>query len=234
MIEQKEIIPFLSSLSLCEGMTKKQICEIGEKCTIREFVKKSIVFLEEDRGTVFYVIYSGRIKITKLNQEGNEIILAILGPGDFFGEMSMIDNQPRNANAFTLDSAVLIVFSRNEFYSITDANPVFSNNLLKTFAARLRMTDKLVKSLFMDTARRRVLYTLFNLAVQFGEKRDEKTYIIDELPNQTDLGSFSGTSRETLSRIMKKFEQNGIIKRENKNTLILNYEKYKERMLDDD
>lgn len=234
MIEQEEIISFFSSLSLCQGMTKEQICEIGQKCNIREFTKKNIVFLEEDKGTTFYVIYSGRIKITKLNQEGNEIILAILGPGDFFGEMSMIDDQPRNANAFTLDNVVLFAFPRNEFHSITDANPVFSSNLLKTFVARLRMTDKLVKSLFMDDARRRVLYTLFNLAAQLGKKRDEKTYIISEMPNQTDLGSLSGTSRETLSRIMKKFEQNGIIKKESKNTLILNYEKYKERMLDDD
>jgi len=234
MIDCNEKISFLKSLALCDGMKEDKIAELSENCHLKEFNKKNTVFLEQDSGTVFYLIYSGRVKITKINQEGNEVILAILGKGDFFGEMSIIDDKPRNANAFTIDKVQLLAISRSEFLNVISSNSVFSFNLLKTFAARLRMTDRLVKSLFLDDARRRVLYTLFNLAEQLGERRDEKTLIINKMPNQTDLGNLSGTSRETLSRLMKEFDQTGIIRKEDKSTLVLDYEKFKERMLDND
>lgn len=224
---------FLRSISLCENMNDSEIKAIAEHCRVKKYKKKNVIFLESDPGNMLYLIYSGRLKITKLNEEGNEVILTILGDGDYFGEMSLLDDHDRNANAIAMDDVELLTITKNEFVNLLIHNPTLSLNLLKTFAIRLRVTDIRMKSFFLDDAQKKVIITLHNLAEKMG-KLDGKDMIIQEVPNQTDLANMTGISRETLSRIINKFEINNIIERQNKDIKILHYYDFVQRFIDND
>ena len=224
---------FLKSISLCENMTDGEINAIAEHCRVKSYKKKNVIFLESDPGNMLYLIYSGRIKITKLNEEGNEVILTILSNGDYFGEMSLFDDHVRNANAIAMDDIELLTITKSEFVNLLIHNSTLSLNLLKTFAIRLRVTDIRMKSFFLDDAQKKVIITLYNLAEKMG-KLDGNDMLIEEVPNQTDLANLTGISRETLSRIINKFEINNIIERESKNIRIMMYKEFVQRFIDND
>ena len=224
---------FLRSISLCENMNDEEIKAISEHCRIKSYKKKNVIFLESDPGNMLYLISSGRVKITKLNEEGNEVILTILSDGDYFGEMSLSDDHDRNANAIAMDDVELLTVTKNEFVNLLIHNSTLSLNLLKTFAIRLRVTDIRMKSFFLDDAQKKVIITLYNLAEKMGVI-DGKDMLIEEVPNQTDLANLTGISRETLSRIVNKFEINDIIERSGKNIKILKYHGFVQRFIDND
>jgi len=225
-LDYTDKINFLKTISLCENLDDETLERLANICVEEIYKKRSVVFFEKEGGKKFYIIHSGKIKITKLNKDGNEIILAILSTGDFFGEMSIIDGNTRSANVVTYESVRLFSINADNFLAFIHTTPVFTINILRSFAARLRITDLSVKSLFLDDAHRRVLTTLYSLAEKLGYLKNDDL-IIDDMPKQTDLAAISCTSRETLSRVLKKLESNGIIIRREKDLVIPNYNKFK-------
>jgi len=232
-MDDKDKIEFLRSISLCQDMNEKEITDIASHCQLKKFSKKNIVFLEQDSGNMFYVIFSGKIKITKLNNDGDEVILSILGQGDFFGEMSLLDHNKRNANAIALDDLELLTIVRNEFLEALHSNTTFTFNLLKTFAIRLRTTDIRVKSFFLDDAQQKALMMLYDMSEKMGVMKGSHM-VLKDLPNQTDLANLTGISRETLSRISKKFEMNEIIIRDGKDIIIPDYNEFVARFINEE
>ena len=223
---------FLKSISLCEEMTENEVMSFSQHCFLKKFSKRNIVFLEQDPGNMFYIIYDGKIKITKISNEGNEVILSILGSGDYFGEMSLLDNHKRNANAIALEDVELFTIPRNEFLDLLHKNNAFTFNLLKTFAIRLRSTDIRVKSFFLDDAQQKALMMLHDISEKIGVLQNGNM-VLRDMPNQTDLANLTGISRETLSRIIKKFEINKIIIRDGKNIIIQNYREFVEKFINE-
>ncbi|HXK50159.1 MAG TPA: Crp/Fnr family transcriptional regulator [Clostridiales bacterium] len=232
-MDEKDKIEFLRSISLCQDMNEKEITDIAAHCQLKKFSKKNIVFLEQDPGNMFYIIYSGKIKITKLNNDGDEVILSILGQGDYFGEMSLLDNNKRNANAIALDDLELLTIVRNEFLEVLHSNTNFTFNLLKTFAIRLRTTDIRVKSFFLDDAQQKVLMMLYDMSEKMGVRKGSHM-VLKDMPVQTDLANLTGISRETLSRISKKFEMNELIVRDGKDIIIPDYNEFVSRFINED
>jgi CRP-like cAMP-binding protein len=224
---------FLRSISLCSDMNDAEVKSLAEHCQLKKFSKRNIVFMEQDPGNMFYIIYSGKIKITKLNNDGDEVILSILGPGDYFGEMSLLDHNKRNANAIALDDIELITIPRNEFLDVLHKNTAFTFNLLKTFAIRLRTTDIRVKSFFLDDAQQKAMMMLYDMSEKMGIVRG-RDMVLKEMPNQTDIANLTGISRETLSRIIKKFEMNNIILRDGKDIIIPDYKDFVDRFINEE
>lgn len=225
MISLEEKVDFLKKIDLCDGLSEKEIKDVSNRAVIKKFPKKNTIFLESEEGNMFYIIYSGNVKISKIDEDGNEVIFTVLDRGDFFGEMSIIDGSERSANAISIEEVELLTLDKADFKDILKNYNIFSYNLLKIFAERIRATDALIKGLFLDTAEKRVMHTIHTLSKKVGQLADDEMTIPDFL-NQTDLASLSGTSRETLSRTMKKFEKLGIIKKQNKNIIIPNYRKF--------
>ncbi len=232
-MDEKAKKEFLRSISLCSDMNDNEISNLAEHCQIRKFIKKNIIFMEQDPGNMFYIICSGKIKITKLNNDGDEVVLSILGPGDYFGEMSLLDHNKRNANAVALDDIELLTIPRSEFLDVLHKNTAFTFNLLKTFAIRLRTTDIRVKSFFLDDAQQKALMMLYDLSEKIGKPRGNDM-LLKDMPNQTDIANLTGISRETLSRIIKKFELNSIIVRDGKDIIIPDYKDFVDRFINEE
>lgn len=228
-----EKLDFFKAIFLCQNMEDKEICELANRCHHVSYGKKNVIFFEKDEGNKLFMIEEGHVKITQVNSDGNEVILAIFGPGDFFGEMSMIDEELRSANAIALSEVKLYYLDLNDFIYMIGHNSHFSLNLMKALASRLRISDDSIKGLFLGDARQRIILTIYNLANQMGIKKGKRV-TISNLPTQTDLANLSGTSRETLSRTLKKLETDKVIERVEKDIIILDYHFFLKEFIHDE
>jgi len=217
---------FLRTFPLFSDLNDAEIEHIGKRMVIRKFNKNSLIIFEDDVGNSLFVIVRGRVKISHISPDGAEAILAILGRGDFFGELSVIDGLGRSATVTSIDDVELMMLRRNEFMEIMERVPKVAITLLKELAGRIRKSDSHIRSLSLLDARGRVATTLIRLAEDIGKVKEGKV-VIEELPLQRDLASIAGTSRETISRVVKKFEEEGICHMDRNTIIFSDFDSFK-------
>ncbi len=198
------------------------------KVSVRQtFKKDNMVLIEEEVGSTMFIILKGRVKISRISDEGREVILSILVDGDFFGEMAILDGQTRSANAITLEDTEMLIIRRENFLQMLHDYPQIAINLLKELAHRLRRSDSQIKSLSLQNALGRVASTLLRIADDSGIIK-QGIVEIPHLPPQQDLANMAGTSRETISRVIKTLGQLGYVKKEGSKLLILDYDRFRQ------
>ena len=188
----------------------------------RTFQKNTMIVIEEDSADTLYIIDKGSVKITRLNDEGREVILAILGSSEFFGEMALLDGQGRSANVMALDDTVMFTLTRRDFLDVLNRFPSISIQLLREMTSRLRKSDQQIKSLSLSAAEHRIGIALHRIAEDMGIFKMGQV-VIKRLPYQQDIANMAGTSRETVSRMLKSLEEKGILEREGRRLILKDY-----------
>lgn len=220
-------LSILRQIPLFSELDDAALSALAQRLQTQTFQKDTTVVSETDEGSTLYIISKGQVKISRLSESGKEVILAILGEGDFFGEMSLLDGLARSANVITLIESELFVLHRETFFELISANPKIAIDLLKELALRLRKSDAQIKSLSLFDATGRVATTLIQIAEDTGTIKDGVVHI-QNLPSQRDLANIAGTSRETISRILNAFTENGSITKKKGSIFINDYDKFKE------
>jgi len=216
-----KLVPIFSDLD--EG-TIEQILQVGVRKT---FSKHSYVLFENETGSALFVIIKGKVKVSRVNDDGKEVILTILNESDFFGEMSILDGLSRSANVIAMEDSDLFIIQRSEFLDLIQNHPEISIALLQELTQRLRAADVKIKSLSLKDAEGRVATVILQLADEIGRIK-QGIVEIEKLPYQHDLANMAGTSRETISRSLHTFAKKGFVKLEGSRLKILDYEKFKE------
>lgn len=216
----------LKSLPLFSELGDDELVEIWKLVQIRSYKKSNIILFEEDPGDSLFIIKEGKVKITRLSEEGKEVILSILGEGEFFGEMSLLDGESRSANVIALADSEVFILKREDFLNILTDNPQIAISLLEELAYRIRKSDQQIEYLSLADAENRVAMTLLRIAEESGTFKMGKV-TIEELPMQQDMANMSGTSRETISRMLSEFTEKEYIDRKGKKLIILDYEKFR-------
>jgi CRP-like cAMP-binding protein len=216
----------LKSIPLFSELSDEEIKDIADVAVKQFYKKDNMVLIEEEVGSTMFVILDGRVKISRISDEGREVILSILCDGDFFGEMSILDGQTRSANAVTLEDTTLLIFRRENFLQMLYDYPQIAINLLKELAHRLRRSDSQIKSLSLQNALGKVASTLLRIADDSGTIKHGKVEIA-QLPPQQDLANMAGTSRETISRVIKSLSQLGYVNKIGGKLIIVNYERFR-------
>jgi CRP/FNR family cyclic AMP-dependent transcriptional regulator len=153
-----------------------------------------------------YVLISGRIKVFMSDIDGKEVILSILGPNEFFGEMGLIDNSPRSANVVALETCELICISKTDFKRCLAENLEMTMTVMRGLVKRLRDADKQIGSLALMDVYGRVARLLLETAVLIdGEK------VVTSKLSKQDIARMIGASREMVSRVMKHLQETGYI-----------------------
>lgn len=220
-------LEILHSIPLFSELSDGDLENISRHTVRQQYKKDNMVLIEEEVGSTLFVILNGRVKISRISDEGREVILSILCDGDFFGEMSILDGQTRSANAVTLEDSELLIVRRENFLQMLYDYPQVSINLLKELAHRLRRSDSQIKSLSLQNALGRVASTILRIADDSGTYKQGKVEI-SSLPPQQDLANMAGTSRETISRVIKSLNQLGYVKKESSKLIILDYERFRQ------
>lgn len=205
-------IPLFSELSVDE------IAALAQMTTTRTFAKNTVVINEGDHTDALYIINSGRSAVTKIHEDGKEMVVAVLGPGDYFGEMALIDEQPRSANVITKEPSQFSIVMKQDFQRLLMTNPELSLKIMKGLSQRLRSAMRQIEGLaFMDVYGR-IARLLLEIASPPDPDSGDRT--IAEPLTHKDIASRVGASREVISRIMKDLATGGYISTHNKRITI--------------
>ena len=216
----------LATVPIFSALSANVLDELLSRMTKRSYQKNNMILMEDEFGDTFFIIAGGSIKITRVSEDGREVILAMLGEGEFFGEMSLLDGETRSANAIAIEESKVLILKRHEFLLFLERFPKIAISLLTEMAGRIRKSDQQIESLSLSDAEHRIGITLIRMAEELGTIRQGKVEI-SNLPYQQDIANMAGTSRETVSRMMKILEEKGFIKRSGHNLSILDYSQFK-------
>jgi len=206
-------VPFFTQLS------DRELDVVRAVSVEKNYPRSAVVLTEGEMGDSLYMIQTGKVKVFIGDEDGREIILKILGPGSFFGEMSMIDKQPRSASVTTLETSTFLVLQHNAFEKCVEQAPRIAQMVMQVLAQRVREADRKIGTLAMMDVYGRVASTLLELAVN-----DNGKMIVGEKLSQQDLANMVGASREMVNRILKDLAERGFISVESKSITIINHE----------
>ena len=213
---------FLKRVSIFSGMDDGGLQKLETIVTERTYTKKSIIFHEGDIGDSLYIIKAGRIKIAKVTLDGREKTLTIMQPGDFFGEMALFDNMPRSATAEVIEgSAQLYSISKTDFERLIHENPSIALKIMRDLTQRIRQVNQQVEDLAFKDVHGRVATTLCQLAEKEGRPMGGRKVRIELKMTHQDIASMVGSSRETVTRALNRFQERGIISIEHQHVTIL-------------
>jgi CRP/FNR family cyclic AMP-dependent transcriptional regulator len=204
----------LNNIPLFDGLPDPVLDEIARHAVTRTYPRNTIVISEGDQSDSLYIIESGRVKVFASDEKGKEVILCTQGPGEYFGEMALIDEAPRSASVMTLEPTKLSLISRTAFRECLADNPDVAYTLIQELTRRIRtLTDK-VKSLALMDVYGRVAGILLKQA-----KEQDGQLVADRLTHQ-EIANMVGASREMVSRILKDLATGGYIEVQGKQFVI--------------
>ena len=222
-----EIDDFLKQIPIFSQLSDDKLEQISNLATLQKFNKDAVVLSEHETGSTFFIVIKGKVKLSRISEDGNEVILATLSESDFFGEMSLLDGSSRSATVTAIEDSELLIIVRKEFINLLRIDPNISIALLIELTQKLRTANMKLKSLSLKDAEGKVATVILQLADDIGKIR-QGTLEIEKLPFQHDLANMAGTSRETISRTLHTFAKKGLVELDGSRLRILNYEKFKE------
>ncbi|MDA0709577.1 MAG: Crp/Fnr family transcriptional regulator [bacterium] len=214
------ISDLLKQVPLFANLTGQEYEMLAGAMMVRKFPKDCMVIWAEDEGDSFFVIQSGSVKVTVNASDGREMILSSLGPRDFFGDMSLLDGEPRSANVVTLSVTEALVLRRVDFLKALQRHPTIAVHLMVALASRLRKADHQTANLALLGIADRISQVLMEIAAEQGVKTAEGI-VIRKRPTHQTIASMSGTARETVTRILKHLSDDGYIRSRGKELLIV-------------
>ncbi len=218
---------FLMNVPIFADLEEETLTKISLLGKRKTYEKESVILLEHEAGTALFVIIHGKVKVSRVSDDGKEVILSILGDSDFFGEMAILDGLNRSANVTAIETSEIFLIQRSDFLDLLYNHPEISISLLQELTKRLRAADMKIKSLSLKDAEGKVATVILQLADDIG-KIKQGIVEIEKLPFQQDLANMAGTSRETISRTLHAFSKRGLIELDGNKLRILDYESFKE------
>lgn len=193
-----------------------ELCDLSIE---KEFPKGTVVFSQNQPGDALFIIARGQVKVVLYGESGKEITLTFFGEGDFFGEMSLLDEQPRSADVITTEASSLLILRRDAFLNHLQRSPMTAINVLSELCLRLRRADEIIGNLALLDVYGRVARLLLDLASKDGEPVEEGT-LIRKRPTQQDIASMVNSSRETVSRVLNDFQKRGLLLMDGKKVVL--------------
>lgn len=189
------------SFPLFADLNDAELEAIAAVARSREYARGDVIIHADEAGDVFCLIEQGKVKITMISPDGKEIILSTFGPGEFFGEMAILDEEPRSATVVAVDAVRLRTIFKDDFLGLLRENFGLTRKILAELSGRLRTASHRIESLAtMDVYGRLARYFL-DLAEKEG-KEDGRGYLAIERPTHQAIANTIGTSRETVSRLL--------------------------------
>ena len=196
----------LRTIPLFAGLPENQVYQIARMAGVRKVPRNTALVRVGDKTDALYVLVSGSAKVLNRDVEGREVILSLLGAGECFGEMSLIDGSPRSADVVSCEPCELLVIAKSDFARALSENVDLCLNIMKSLADRLREANRKIESLALMDVYGRVA----KLLLDFSELEDGRRVIRRKISKQ-DMAKMVGASREMDSRVRKVLENRGYV-----------------------
>jgi CRP-like cAMP-binding protein len=200
----------LAKVPVFAGLPEDERERLGSLLRSRRYTRGEVIFLEGDQGTALCLIAEGRIRIQLTGSDGREVVINVYGPGEIFGELALLDGEPRSADAIAQDAARVYWLQREDFAAFLDSHPRAAMTMLASLSRRLRHTTRVVQDATFRDVPARLARVLLDLAARNGQAIPGGIRIESRL-TQGELAAMVGASRETVTRALRGFEQRGLI-----------------------
>ena len=199
-------LDLIRRVPLFSRLTTDQAQAIADSVVKRRFKRGELVVEQGTKSNALFILLNGRARVLTADSRGREVILAVLQPGDYVGEMSLIDNEPHSATVRAEVQTDMLVLGRNEFARCLPESTSLAYGILRGLVARLRNADRQIESLALLDVYGRVARTLLDMA-----EEEKGIKIIRGKVSRQDMAKVVGASREMVSRVMKDLEERGVI-----------------------
>jgi len=206
---------FFKRFALFAELDDRELTSIASVAKTRRYAKDDVVFHADESGDVFCLIKEGQVKVTMISPEGKEIILSLLGPGEFFGEMALIEDEPRSATVVATEALELVTIWRSDFLQILAENFSITKKVLMEMSHRLRNASNRIESLATMDVYGRLARFFLDLAREQGKSLDNG-YVAVTRPTHQAIANMIGTSRETVSRLIHDLMRQNLLLSEGK------------------
>lgn len=184
------------------GLEEKELIKLASRLRTKKVKKDTYLIQEHDYSTEMYLLLEGKVNVMLTNQNGKEMILATLQAGDIIGELSLLDDGPRSATILTEENCVVLVLNKADLFEFLNGNPKFAIQVIRYLCHRLRLTNKTTESFALLNAYERLKNYFESIAVVI----DKNKWLITSHRNQDAIALQIGTSREMVSKIIKKLK----------------------------
>ena len=206
----------LKSVPLFSAFSDLQLNTLLNYVQHRSYPRNVYVLQAGEETDSLYVILSGKVKVLIPDENGREVILSMMGPHDFFGEMGILDDQPRSASVATLEPCELLRLSKAGFMNCLKENSEVAMLVIRNLVRRLREADRKIESLALIDVSGRVA----RLFMEMAEEIDGKL-VVQRAPPKQEIARMVGASREMVSRVVKELQERGLIRAERRRIVIL-------------
>jgi CRP/FNR family cyclic AMP-dependent transcriptional regulator len=206
----------LKSVPLFSSFSDHQLATLLTCVQHRSFPRNAFILRAGEETDALYIILSGRVKVLIPDEEGHEVILSVMGPHEFFGEMGLLDDQSRSASVETLEPCETLRISKSGFTSCLKDNFELAMLIIRNLVKRLREADRKIESLALIDVYGRVARLLIDMAEEIDGK-----WIVQHAPPKQEIARMIGASREMVSRVVKDLQHKGLIRAEKRKIIVL-------------
>ena len=210
----------LARALLFQGLTPEAAQELSAGLVRGSAQRGAVIFNEGEEGDSLYIVLAGKVKIGRTTSDGRENMIAVLGPGEIFGELSLFDPGPRTATATAVTECELAKLDHDTLHPWLSRRPEVAEQLLRTLARRLRRTNDQLADLVFTDVPGRVAKALLGLAERFGTPEGTGVRVRHDL-TQEELAQLVGASRETVNKALADFAARGWLQVDSRSVLLL-------------
>lgn len=218
----------LRSAALFRDLDDEAAAALQESMVAVDLHRGAVLFREGDEGDRVYVVSDGKIKLGQTSPDGRENLLALLGPGQMFGELSLFDPGPRSATATAVTDTKLLGLGHEDLLPLLSGRPGVARGLLLQLASRLRRSNDTLADLVFSDVPGRVAKALLDLSSRFGVPSDEGVRVVHDL-TQEELAQLVGASRETVNKALADFVGRNWLRLEPRSVTLLNVDRLRRR-----
>jgi len=211
----------IGRIPLFANLNEAHLTQLLPSIKEQSFGKGKVIVHQDEKGSVFFIMGKGLAKVTMMGREGKEITLSYIKPGEFFGEMSLLDGKPRSATVLAVEESAVFVLTREDMLDHIRSNPEMGIRMMEALSGRIRYADQKIGLLTLTDVQSKLVHFFIHLAGTLGVPTVDGT-LIENRPTHDVMAAELGTTRETITRIIGDLKRNGYIKITRRNVLLSN------------
>jgi len=215
---------YLENFNLFGGIPKDKLMELEKMTSMQETPKNEPIYFAQEPSNSIFFLKKGRVKLSRISPEGKEMIIALVNPGEVFGELAILDVMERSDFASAMDDSLICAISRDDFKAFLEKNPDLNLKISRLIGFKLRKFSERIEELVFKDAQQRVISFIINLAIDHGKKIGDEYFIKPFLKHQ-DIAKLTACSRQTVNSILTELRDKKLINFDRRKLIIsdMNY-----------
>lgn len=218
----RETIWFLKHHPLFERLTPAELARLERGAVMRKFPRRDLIYFPTDAGQSILVLAKGRVKLKDVSPDGKETIIAFIDEGDIFGELALLDDEPRREFAEAVEECLVLAIPCADFLQVMDGRPDLAMSISKLVGVRRRRIEARLRNLLFRSNRERLAHILLELVQSHGERVGGRWQIRLRLTHQ-DLAGLIGATRETVTLTLGQFQKDRLIEVHRRQIVVVDY-----------